>query len=144
MSDTIEPVAVIFVMMNTIMLGLVYLRLAKFYGKANASLFVVIAMIMGIAGESLYLYSGAYAYGDVYSFPFADTTVPLGIAIAWAWVLGLAMIVADYYTKGKENGTGLGLFVSDQIIKLHRGTITADSTLGKGTTFTIRIPLPKK
>ena len=38
-------------------------------------------------------------------------------------------------------GLGLGLFYTNQIIKAHQGTITIDSQLKKGTTFTIKIPV---
>lgn len=40
-----------------------------------------------------------------------------------------------------DTGTGLGLFVSQKIIEAHQGNITVKSRLGKGTTFTIHIPL---
>ncbi|MBW1741634.1 MAG: histidine kinase, partial [Deltaproteobacteria bacterium] len=41
-------------------------------------------------------------------------------------------------------GTGLGLNVAYNIIKKHNGTIDVESTVGKGTTFTIRIPVQKE
>jgi len=40
----------------------------------------------------------------------------------------------------KKDGTGLGLSIVKQIIDLHRGEVTVDSTLGEGTTFTISLP----
>lgn len=46
-----------------------------------------------------------------------------------------------YTTKGVGKGTGLGLSVSLGIIKDHKGAIEVDSTIGKGSTFTISIPL---
>ncbi len=45
-----------------------------------------------------------------------------------------------FTTKGVGKGTGLGLSVSIGIIKDHGGTIEVDSTIGKGTTFTISLP----
>lgn len=45
-----------------------------------------------------------------------------------------------FTTKQVGEGTGLGLSVSYGIIKKHRGTISVESKLGKGTTFFITIP----
>jgi PAS domain S-box-containing protein len=45
-----------------------------------------------------------------------------------------------FTTKGVGIGTGLGLSICYQIIKDHRGKIDVESEVGKGTTFTIRIP----
>ncbi len=44
-----------------------------------------------------------------------------------------------FYTT-KEKGTGLGLMVSYKIIKEHKGKITVESELNKGTTFTVYLP----
>jgi len=45
-----------------------------------------------------------------------------------------------FTTKGSE-GTGLGLSVSQALIKGHQGTITVQSEPGRGTTFVIRLPV---
>lgn len=47
-----------------------------------------------------------------------------------------------FTTKSVGEGTGQGLSISYRIIvKLHKGTLSFDSSVGKGTTFQIRLPL---
>lgn len=45
-----------------------------------------------------------------------------------------------YTTKPVGKGTGLGLWVSLQIIEQHKGSLEVESALGEGTTFRIRLP----
>jgi len=46
-----------------------------------------------------------------------------------------------YTTKEVGKGTGLGLSISHEIIKKHGGELSVISVEGKGTTFTLRLPL---
>jgi two-component system nitrogen regulation sensor histidine kinase NtrY len=48
----------------------------------------------------------------------------------------LEKIFVPFFTT-KESGSGIGLSLSRQIIRLHNGNITCDSTPGKGTTVTM-------
>ena len=45
-----------------------------------------------------------------------------------------------YTTKAPGKGTGLGLFIVKQVVEKNKGTISLESELGTGTTFTLRFP----
>lgn len=47
---------------------------------------------------------------------------------------------ADSSFRRAPNGSGLGLYWAQEIVKLHGGIITFDSKLGLGSTFTIDLP----
>ncbi len=49
--------------------------------------------------------------------------------------------VFDPFFTTKEDGTGLGLSIAYNIIKSHNGSLSFNSNQGKGTVFTIRLPM---
>ena len=75
---------------------------------------------------------------DAIRIEFADT----GTGIPEA---NLARIFEPFFTtKPAVKGTGLGLSVSLGIVQAHGGTIEVASEPGKGSRFTVVLPLPKK
>jgi two-component system NtrC family sensor kinase len=46
-----------------------------------------------------------------------------------------------FTTKQLGKGTGMGLSIVYGVVKMHSGEISADSKVGNGTTFTVRLPL---
>ena len=47
-----------------------------------------------------------------------------------------------FTTKDVGQGTGLGLSISHGIVESHGGSIHVESQVGKGTVFTLRLPIP--
>lgn len=46
--------------------------------------------------------------------------------------------------EAEYQGTGIGLALTKELVELHKGSIDAFSELGKGTAFTVRLPLDKE
>lgn len=51
---------------------------------------------------------------------------------------------ADNVVKFQTEGTGLGLYITKNIIKRHGGTISAESTIGRGSKFCVTLPTDPK
>ena len=76
--------------------------------------------------------------GDYVEIKVSDTGVGIAPEI-------IESIFEPYFTtKGPGEGTGMGLAMAQGVVESYGGKITVDSQLGKGTTFTIYLPVTKK
>jgi signal transduction histidine kinase len=108
-----------------------------------------------IAGALLNLLQNAYKYSG------QDKRIALSVQAAGRWVgfsvedhgMGIAprdrkriferFYRVDNLLTRKTEGSGLGLAISKRLVEAHGGRITVKSELGKGSRFTIQIPVTK-
>jgi PAS domain S-box-containing protein len=74
------------------------------------------------------------AKGDRVHLRFADSGTGMSEEVR-------ERVFEPFYTTKGVQGTGLGLAVSYGIIERHQGMISVESTVGKGTTFRIDLPV---
>jgi two-component system, NtrC family, sensor kinase len=63
----------------------------------------------------------------------ADTGIGIGADI-------VEKVFDPFFTTKRRDGTGLGLSISQTLIKRQRGQITAESEIGRGSTFRVWLP----
>jgi signal transduction histidine kinase len=73
------------------------------------------------------------------------TSQPAGVRVAFTDNgVGVAPdalpYIFDPFYSTKPEGLGLGLFISQDIVKQHGGHMEVDSQMGAGTTFTVWLP----
>lgn len=76
--------------------------------------------------------------GDVVEIKFADTGV--GIPPEHLRQIFEPFFTTKHPDEYGRGGTGLGLSVCRQIIEQHHGRIRVESVVGKGSTFTVKLP----
>ncbi len=75
-----------------------------------------------------------------HAIAFAVSDTGIGIAPEDIDKLFQAFVQIDGSYSRRQSGTGLGLILVKQIVKLHQGDVTVASQLGKGSCFTIFLP----
>jgi two-component system sensor histidine kinase BarA len=71
---------------------------------------------------------------------FAVRDTGIGIARSEQERVFDAFYQVDSSATREHGGTGLGLSIVKRLVEAHNGTVTLESTLGRGTTFFVRLP----
>jgi signal transduction histidine kinase len=131
--------------------------LSQYYGAGNISLrrdYCKLPLVNCFAGQLNQVWmnlltNAAQAIGNKAGIVHISTSLDAGMVAVKISDTGQG-IAADnlkkifdpfFTTKPVGEGTGLGLSITYGIVVGHGGSITVESTVGKGTTFTTLIPL---
>ena len=80
--------------------------------------------------------------GDVIEEEYVVTVIDNGCGIA---AEAMRRIKEKFYNANmNKKGSGIGLAVSDEIVKMHDGRLTVESEIDVGTTVKVYIPLSKQ
>ena len=75
--------------------------------------------------------------GELWKIDFSDN----GIGFDEAYEKKIFEVFQRLHSNNEYSGTGIGLAICKKIVENHRGTITAHSVLGKGSVFSIILPV---
>ena len=79
----------------------------------------------------------AYKHGKEWKFEMTDN----GIGISLEYQKQIFEVFKRLHTREQYPGSGIGLSVSQKIIRRHGGNIWVKSELGKGSTFYFTLPI---
>jgi signal transduction histidine kinase len=101
----------------------------------------IISNLMGNAIDALAPYGTLHL--RITDFHVKDYAVRLTVADSGAGIKpeNLRSIFEPFFTTKQHVGTGLGLWVAKEIVTKHSGSIRVRSKPGKGTVFTVCLPL---
>ena len=85
-------------------------------------------------------FNGEAAAGNRYVVTVEDN----GIGIEQKYAERVFSAFERLHGRSENDGTGIGLSIARKIAWRHRGDITATSTPGQGSTFTLTLPLPSE
>lgn len=54
----------------------------------------------------------------------------------------ISRVFEPFYSAGKKKGTGLGLWVTQDVVQAHGGTVEVTSAVNRGTSFRVVLPIP--
>ncbi|MEY4122527.1 MAG: Sensor histidine kinase TmoS, partial [Pseudomonadota bacterium] len=107
----------------------------------KAQMQLVVLNLMTNAIEALEGCDRANPCIDV-SLTRVDTSVALTVRDPGAGIpQDVADSVFDLFRTSKDQGMGVGLWLSRTIVESHRGTIRFETRVNEGTTFTVTLPL---
>ena len=110
--------------------------------KEGGRLTLKTRLIDGLVPES----SGVQTEGDVFQQLFLHqqmVSVSVGDTGAGITSENLGKLFHPFFTT-KVTGTGLGLSICHKIVVAHGGSLSVDSELGKGSRFTVDLPIESK